>query len=88
MGSEFHLNLKRQEKIVFPPVDAEERKDLENIIKQAGLWEKYSTFDRYCLERDIKSGQIAPTLFESLARLLKKEIYISLYPAKNKSRED
>lgn len=88
MGSEFHLNLKKQEKIAFPRVEDQERQILENIIKQAGLWEKYSTLDRYAFEKDIKSGQIDPTLFESLAPLIKREISITLYPAKNKPEED
>jgi len=88
MGSEFHLNLKKQERFVFPRLEEKERQLLEDIIKQAGLWEKYSTFDRYALEKDLKSGQIDSSLVESLAKLIRKAVSITLYPAKNKAPED
>jgi len=88
MGSEFYLNLKKQERFVFPRVEEKERQLLEKIIKQAGLWEKYSTFDRHALEKDLKSGQVDSSLVESLAKFIRKEIAITLHPAKNKSPED
>lgn len=88
MGSEFHLTLKKQERLQFPGSGDTQKIELENLIRQAGLWEKFSSLDRYNLERAIKSGQLEPGLLEKLLKLVKKETVISLHPAKNASSED
>ncbi|HEK86222.1 MAG: RecB family exonuclease [Candidatus Saccharicenans sp.] len=88
MGSDFHLTLKKQEKLFLPLSEEESRKVLENLIKKAGLWEKMSTLDRFAVERAVRSGQLEPGLLEELLKLLRKKTVISLYPEKNAKEED
>lgn len=57
MGSEFHLTLSKQEKIKIPNAGDEKRVLLENLIRQAGLWDRLSALDRFALEKAIKSRQ-------------------------------
>lgn len=88
IGSEFYLTLKKQERIHFPGTGEESRICLENIIKQAGLWEKFSTLDRYALERALRSGELEPALLQELAKWFKKETVITLFPARKRGSPD
>lgn len=88
MGSEFHLTLSKQEKIKIPNAGDEKRVLLENLIRQAGLWDRLSALDRFALEKAIKSRQLDPGLLEKLKGLVTKEIQISLFPGQNKGPSD
>ncbi|MDI6845884.1 MAG: PD-(D/E)XK nuclease family protein, partial [Candidatus Saccharicenans sp.] len=81
-GSDFYLTLRKQERYQIPAVGEEERLILENIIKEAGLWERFSALDRYSLERALRSGQVAPDLREKLLGFVRKETQTFLYPGK------
>ncbi|MDH7493062.1 MAG: hypothetical protein QHH44_04195, partial [Candidatus Saccharicenans sp.] len=61
---------------------------LENLIRQAGLWEQLSLLDWRALDRAIKSRQLEPQLLRQLSELVKQEITISLHPGKNPGPED
>ncbi len=88
MGSEFHLTLSKQEKIKIPGAGDEKRVLLENLIRQAGLWDRLSALDRFALEKAIKSRQLDTGLLEKLKELVTKEIQISLFPGQNKGPSD
>jgi hypothetical protein len=88
MGSEFHLTLSKQERIKIPGAGDEKRVLLENLIRQAGLWEQLSLLDWRALDRAIKSRQLEPQLLRQLSELVKQEITISLHPGKNPGPED
>jgi len=88
VGSDFHITLRRQERYQIPNLGDEERLVLDNLIREAGLWDRYSSLDRYALERAIRTGQIDPGLMEKLSGLVKKETLISLYPGKNEGPSD
>lgn len=88
MGSEFHLTLSKQEKIKIPNAGDEKRVLLENLIRQAGLWDRLSSLDRFALEKAIKARQLDAGLLEKLKELVTKEIQISLFPGQNKGPSD
>ncbi len=88
MGSEFHLTLSRQEKIRIPGAGEEKRVLLENLIKQAGLWDRLSALDRFALEKAIKSGQLDERLLEKIKELVTKEIQVTLFSGRNRGSSD
>ncbi|MGB4703526.1 MAG: hypothetical protein WBI18_00410, partial [Candidatus Saccharicenans sp.] len=87
-GSDFYLTLKKQERFQFPGAGEKERLILENIIKEAGLWERFSALDRYALEKALRSGQVAPDLREKLLAFVRKETQTFLYPGKIEKSSD
>lgn len=87
-GSDFYLTLKKQERFQFPGAGEKERLILENIIKEAGLWERFSALDRYALEKALRSGQVAPDLREKLLPFVRKETQTFLYPGKIEKSSD
>ncbi|MGQ9801715.1 MAG: RecB family exonuclease [Candidatus Saccharicenans sp.] len=88
MGSEFHVTLSKQERIKIPGAGKEKRVLLENLIRQAGLWDKLSSLDRFALEKAIKTRQLEEQLLQKLSGLISKEIQVTLYPGKNESPSD
>lgn len=88
VGSDFHITLRKQERYQIPNLGDEQRLVLDNLIREAGLWDRFSSLDRYALERAIRSGQLEPELREKLSGLIKKEIQIALYPGKNEGPLD
>lgn len=88
MGSEFHLTLSRQERLKIPNAGEEKRVVLENLIRQAGLWDSLSTLDRSALEKAIKKGQLDDQLLEKLSELVTKETQVALYPGRNEGPSD
>jgi putative RecB family exonuclease len=88
MGSDFHLTLRKQERIQLPASGGEQRKRLENLLKQSGLWEQYSVLDRFALEKAIKNGTFDDRLIQELLQLLNTETAVALYLAKNSKSED
>ncbi len=88
MGSEFHITLSRQEKLKIPNVGEEKRVLLENLIREAGLWDRLSSLDRFALEKAIKSRQIEAGLLDKLKELVTKEIQVALYTGRNEGPSD
>ncbi|MGC8893045.1 MAG: RecB family exonuclease [Candidatus Saccharicenans sp.] len=88
MGSEFHLTLSKREMIRIPNAGDEKRILLDNLIRQAGLWDRLSSLDRNALEKAIKSRQLDEQLLRKLSELVKQETTISLHPGKNPGPED
>lgn len=88
MGSEFHLTLSRREMIKIPAADHEKRVLLENLIRQAGLWDKFSTLDRNAIEKAIKSGQLHDELLEKLEEFISRETLITLHAGRNEGSSD
>lgn len=88
MGSEFHLTLSRREMIKIPAADHEKRVLLENLIRQAGLWDKFSTLDRNAIEKAIKSGQLHGELLAKLDEFISRETLITLHAGRNEGPSD
>lgn len=88
MGSEFHVTLSKQVRIKIPAAGEEKRVLLESLIRQAGLWDKLSSLDRFALEKAIKNRQLEEQLLHRLEELISKEIQVALYPGKNESPSD
>ncbi|MBC7360686.1 MAG: PD-(D/E)XK nuclease family protein [Candidatus Aminicenantes bacterium] len=88
MGSNFQVTLRKQERIQLPASGDEQRKRLEILLKQAGLWEQYSSLDRFALERAIKNKKIEDHLLQELSKLVSFETSIALYLAKKSKAEE
>ncbi|MDI6848929.1 MAG: PD-(D/E)XK nuclease family protein [Candidatus Saccharicenans sp.] len=88
VGSDFHVTLSRQERLRLPNAGDEKRVLLENLIREAGLWDRLSSLDRFALEKAIKLGQLDSRLLDRLKELVTKETQIALYPGKNKGPSD
>lgn len=88
VGSEFYLTLSKRERLKIPGVGEENRALLEDLIRNSGLWDRFSTLDRYALEKAVKSGQIEGELLERISELVEREVQISLYPGEIKQASD
>lgn len=78
MGSGCHVNLRKQEKVQLPGVGEKERQVLEALLKQSGLWEQFSTVDRFALEKAILERKIDEKLLLELLELVNVETSYSL----------
>ncbi|MBC7349729.1 MAG: PD-(D/E)XK nuclease family protein [Candidatus Aminicenantes bacterium] len=88
MGSEFHITLSKQQRIKIPNAGDEKRVLLDNLIRQAGWWDRLSSLDRYALEKAIKSRQLEEQLLQKLSGLISRETQVALYPGKNEGPSD
>jgi len=88
MGSEFHITLSKQERIKIPNAGDEKRVLLDNLIRQAGWWDRLSSLDRYALEKAIKSRQLEEQLLQKISGLISKETQVALYHGKNEGPSD
>jgi putative RecB family exonuclease len=87
-GSEYHLTLSKKDLVRFPAKGKEERQRLEGIIKQAGLWERFTGLDLNSLERAILENTLDKDISEKLSNLVSKEKLVTLRPAKKKETEN
>lgn len=88
VGSDFHVTLSRQDRLKIPNAGDEKRVLLENLIREAGLWDRLSSLDRFALEKAIKLGELDSRLLERLKELVTRETQIALYPGKNEGPSD
>ncbi|MDD8020810.1 MAG: hypothetical protein PHU81_06470 [Acidobacteriota bacterium] len=87
-GSQYYLNLSSKNLVRFPAKGQEERKKLEDILKQAGLWYGFASLDLNSLERAILEETLDREILEKLKDLISKEKLIMLRPGKKKESED
>ena len=85
VGSGYHVNLKKQEKIQVPGAGEKERQVLEALLKQSGLWEQFSTVDRFSLEKAILEKKIDESLLNKLLDLVKVEMAYNLRLSKDRN---
>ncbi|MCD6591017.1 MAG: PD-(D/E)XK nuclease family protein [Candidatus Aenigmarchaeota archaeon] len=81
VGSDVKARLKIRDSIKFPPMNSEERRQLEDILKKSGKWEDISTLDTYLLSKLIKEGKLDPDLAKKIQKFQKteqvKQIFLS-----------
>jgi putative RecB family exonuclease len=88
VGSGYHVNLKKQEKIQLPGAGEKERQVLEALLKQSGLWEQFSTVDRFALEKAILERKIDERLLQELLKLINVEASYSLRLSRDRNTDN
>ncbi len=86
-GSDNKLKVSEQTVYQFPRADGEERKELEEYIKVAGLWEDVSTLNLQKLNRIIQHEEVASTVKDGLIRFAELETKIVVKLVKSKDTE-
>lgn len=80
-GSDVVARLKKYKNLKFPGKDDFDRKELEEIIKSAGLWEKLSNLDTFILSKMVQNAEIPLDVIKQLKKFAKidetKRIYLN-----------
>ena len=84
------LRVKIEEKLRFPGRNdaPEERRKLEKLIKESGLWERFSTLSTFALERAIRERTLPETLVDKIRKFAREEETLSLYLSKLAREEE
>ncbi len=53
----------------LPPTTSDDRKELEHLVRQAGLWDELSQLSRPKLEKSLGSGQFPPQTASAIEQL-------------------
>ncbi len=72
-GSKMKVSVFRAEDIKVPAWNDENRKLLNAILREYGIWDEVSTLDKYELKRRLKEGGIPADLIESIRDLVTLE---------------
>jgi putative RecB family exonuclease len=80
-GSKGKVRIKESENIKFPLKNSRERKELEKLLKENGLWDKVDQLDTSALNKIITNKKIDPDLIKKIKRFVKlersKRVYLS-----------
>ncbi len=69
VGSDMEAVVEEQESVLLPKAGEPERKELEALVREEGLWNELSTLDLTKLRRALDSGTLSEVLRAELARL-------------------
>lgn len=91
-GSSHYIRVKIAESLQPPSssdkAEREERKELEEFLKQSGLWEEVSQLNNSRLVRLLEKGELDEKIRGEIERYLVKKIQKRLYPGKRKDVEE
>jgi len=78
-GSDASVSVWKKECLKFPSKDDENYAALIQLLKNQGLWEEFSSLDKYRLEKAFEGGQIDFNKMKELAKFASKELVKRLY---------
>ena len=87
-GSDVKARVKIRQVCRYPTKGKRARKELEMLIKQAGIWEELSDLNLHALNRAVGSGRLDSTLVERLAAYQKLEEECRIYLSKRRDVEE
>jgi putative RecB family exonuclease len=84
------LRIKKEERLKFPTKNdaPEERRKLEELIKESGCWERLSTLSSSAIERAISERALPDDLSVEIKKYARKEESFSLYLSKISREEE
>ncbi len=86
-GSDYKIRIKIEDKLKFPGKSDASRIGLDQLIKEAGIWDDLSQLDTAALNRVMKSGDIDSGLKQKIMDLVTIEESRAIYPSKLKDQE-
>jgi putative RecB family exonuclease len=87
-GSDYLLKIVESEVLQFPHTDEEERDELEEYIKKAGIWEQVSGLNLSTLSKMIKEETFEKKILDRLLKFGEKILKTSVKLAKKKVDEE
>jgi putative RecB family exonuclease len=87
-GSNNKLSISFSEKFKFPSKGSEERKELDNLLKNLHKWEEISTLDTFALEKIIEDGSWPKEILEKIKRFGDFEEFSVVRLSRRKELED
>src|SRR3989338_1003042 len=72
-GSDVIARLKKYKNLKFPGKEDFDRRELEEIIKSAGLWDKLSNLDTFTLSKLVQNAEIPLEVMRKLKKFAKSE---------------
>jgi len=73
VGTEMEAVVEEQEKVQFPKADQPDRSELEQLIRNAGLWDELSNLDLSRLRKALADGWLPDPLRAEIERLTSQE---------------
>ena len=86
-GSNHKIKVRIIEKTSYPLKNDDKRIELNNIIKDAGIWDEVSDLDVYALIRKMKDKDLPHDLIEQIQRFQNIEKTDRVYLSKLNNRE-
>jgi hypothetical protein len=86
-GSNHKIKVRIIEKTSYPLKNNDRRIELNNIIKDAGIWDEVSDLDVYALIRKMKDKDLSYDLIERIQRFQSIEKTERIYLSRIKDRE-
>ncbi|MFA4925306.1 MAG: PD-(D/E)XK nuclease family protein [Candidatus Aminicenantales bacterium] len=87
-GSQHYLTLSSKNIVRFPDKGREERRKLENILREAGLWSALASLDLNSLEKAILEETLSPDVLEKINELVSKEKLVMLRASKKTDNKE
>jgi len=87
-GSQHYLTLSSKNIVRFPDKGREERRKLENILREAGLWSALASLDLNSLEKAILEETLSPDVLEKINELVSREKLVMIRSGKKADNKD
>ena len=81
-GSKHKARIKEIENVKFPLKGSKERKELEGLLKEYGIWEKVNQLDTSSLDRALNDKEIDSELIRKIKKFIKRQRSKRLYLSK------
>jgi putative RecB family exonuclease len=87
-GSDYKLKITEKQKISSPAKGSDERKELENILRDSGKWDEISDLDIHAMEKAISEERWDKKLIGKVKKFLTVEVkkYVSLSKSQEKEK--
>lgn len=86
-GSDHTARVWVKDVLKFPGKSEEGRRELETLIKESDLWEKFSSLDTFLLSKIVQGKGLPPILTSQVMQLAKKESIEKVYLRKKEKVE-
>ncbi len=87
-GNDRKVRIKFEQNLKFPGKNDNERKELDNLLKEAGKWGDISQLDTTLLNKVVEDGQWSPELIDRVMKYGKLEETSAVYLLRLKKEEE
>lgn len=86
-GSDHKLKITEKQKISSPAKGSDERKELENILRESGKWDEISDLDAHAMEKAVSEERWDKKIVDKIKKFLTIEVKISVTLSKLQDKE-
>ncbi len=77
-GTEYAVTVRRSEDIALPSAKDPRREEVERILRESGLWERYAALSASALSRDLRDGRVPEEVVHRLADYVERSMGVRL----------